>query len=84
MPEPTRTPHVVDLGEKRSLPARAWREVRRHRTAYAVLAAFVLASPFAVRLIFPEASPWVGLAGGLALGIWAAACAVPDKFLGSD
>jgi hypothetical protein len=84
MPERTHTPRVVELAPARSLGARVGRELRRHRTAYAVLAAFVVASPFVVPMIFPEASPWMGLAGGIALGIWAAACAVPDKFLGSD
>ena len=34
-------------------------------------------------MIFPEASPWLGLGGGLVFGVYAALCAVPDKFFGS-
>jgi len=56
-------------------------EVRSRPMAYGVLAAFALAGPVVTALLFPEAPPIVGLAGGLALGLYAALCAVPDKFL---
>lgn len=61
---------------------RVWAELRRHPMAWGVVAAFVLAGPLLVRLVFPEASPWIGVVGGVALGFYAATCAVPDKFLG--
>ena len=76
------TERLVPLARERSLRARVWRELRRHRVAYAVLLAFVLAGPLVTHLIFPEASPWIGVVGGVAFGVWAAACAVPDQFIG--
>jgi hypothetical protein len=61
--------------------ARLHAEVRRHAIAYAVVAVFLLLGPVLVYLIFPEASPLLGVIGGLAFGIYAALCAVPDRFL---
>ena len=60
--------------------ARLRRELWRHRIGYGVLAAFVLMGPLLVYLIFPDASPLLGLLGGLAFGIYAAVSAVPDRF----
>ncbi len=59
------------------------RELRDHAFAYGVVAAFLVAGPIAVAMIFPEASPWLGLVGGLVFGVYAALCAVPDKFFRS-
>jgi uncharacterized membrane protein YraQ (UPF0718 family) len=59
------------------------RELRDHSFAYGVVAAFLVAGPVAVTMIFPEASPWLGLVGGLVFGVYAALCAVPDKFFRS-
>jgi hypothetical protein len=59
------------------------RELRDHAFAYGVVAAFLVAGPIAVAMIFPEASPWLGLVGGLVFGFYAALCAVPDKFFRS-
>ncbi len=59
------------------------RELRDHAFAYGVVAAFLVAGPVAVAMIFPEASPWLGLVGGLVFGVYAALCAVPDKFFRS-
>jgi hypothetical protein len=73
---------LVPLDRERRLRARIGRELRRHRLAYAVLLAFVLAGPLVTHMIFPEASPWIGVVGGFAFGVWAATCAVPDQFLG--
>jgi len=56
--------------------------LREHATALGVLLAFVVAGPLVVSWTFPEVSPWVGVAGGLALGIWAALSAVPGHFYG--
>lgn len=58
------------------------RELREHAFAYGVVAAFLVAGPVAVAMIFPEASPLLGLLGGLVFGVYAALCAVPDKFFG--
>ncbi|MCL4686331.1 hypothetical protein KJ059_16455 [Myxococcota bacterium] len=59
------------------------RELREHMFAYGVVAVFLAAGPLAVAMIFPEASPLLGLVGGLVFGVYAALCAVPDKFFGS-
>jgi hypothetical protein len=56
------------------------RELRAHAVAYAVLAIFAAAGPLLVRWIFPGVTPWVGVVGGLAFGIYAALCAVPGRF----
>ena len=66
--------------KQRGLFWRILRELRAHRLAYAVLVIFTIAGPFLVPLLFPEASPAIGLAGGLALGVIAALSAVPDQF----
>lgn len=56
-------------------------EVRDHPFGYGVLAAFLVIGPVAASLLFPEAPPGVSIVGGLALGGYAALCAVPQKFL---
>ena len=56
-------------------------EVRSRPMAYGVLAAFLVAGPIVTGLLFPEAPPAAGFVGGLAIGIYAALCAVPGKFL---
>ncbi|HEX2483762.1 MAG TPA: hypothetical protein VHQ66_00580 [Myxococcota bacterium] len=66
--------------EGRGFVARLGHELRTHVVAYSVLVLFAAAGPLVVSWIFPDVSPWVGLAGGLALGIYAALCAVPDRF----
>jgi hypothetical protein len=55
-------------------------ELRTHAVAYVVLAGFAATGPLVVWWIFPGVTPWVGVVGGLALGIYAALCAVPDRF----
>lgn len=60
--------------------ARLRRELRGHLVAYGVLAAFVLIGPLLVHRIFPDVSPLLGLVGGLVFGVYAALCAVPDRF----
>ena len=59
----------------------AVREVKSHPFGYGVLAAFVVIGPVLVMMIFPEAPPSVVVIGGLAFGIYAALCAVPQKFM---
>ena len=65
---------------------RAWRqtlvrEVKSRPFGYSVLAAFVVGGPFIAVMIFPEALPSVAVVGGLAFGVYAALCAVPQKFM---
>lgn len=67
---------TADAGRWQTLVA----AVRRAWLAWAVFAVFGLAGPVAVRLMFPEASPWIGLVGGVLFGGYAALCAVPGKF----
>ena len=61
--------------------ARLREELRTHPFGYTVLAIFVLAGPFAAPYLFPQAPPAVAAVGGLAFGLYAALCAVPQKFL---
>ena len=56
-------------------------EVRSHAVGYSVLAAFMLAGPLVSHLIFPQAPLGVALIGGVAFGVCATVCAVPEKFL---
>ena len=60
---------------------RVKREVRRHRAGYVIVGLFALAGPLLAEMVFPMAPTGAGLAGGLALGIYAGLCAVPEKFL---
>jgi len=56
-------------------------EIRTHPFGYSVLAIFVLAGPALAPLLFPQAPPAAAAVGGLAFGLYAALCAVPQKFL---
>ena len=56
-------------------------EIRSHPFGYSVLAIFTLISPFAISFLFPQASPAVAVVGGLVFAVYAALCAVPQKFL---
>ena len=67
--------------ERPSRLAAILREVRGHPFGYTVLGLFVVAGPFAAPLVFPQAPPAVAVVGGLAFGVYAALCAVPQKFL---
>jgi len=66
---------------KRSWKESLIHEVRTHPFGYVVLALFVLAGPLLAPLLFPQAPPAVAAVGGLAFGLYAALCAVPQKFL---
>ena len=63
------------------LAGRVKEEVTSRPFAYGVLAAFLVAGPVVTHLLFPEAPTGVGIAGGLAFGLYAALCAVPQKFI---
>lgn len=56
-------------------------EVKSHPFGYGVLAAFIVIGPALIMMIFPEAPPAVVVVGGLAFGVYAALCAVPQKFM---
>jgi hypothetical protein len=56
-------------------------EIRTHPFGYSVMAVFVLAGPVVASYLFPQAPTGVAVIGGLALGIFAALCAVPGKFI---
>jgi hypothetical protein len=77
--EPTRAERRPRGAPARCLAALR-RELRTHALAYSILALFAAAGPFVVAWLFPGVTPWVGVVGGLALGIYAALCAVPDRF----
>jgi hypothetical protein len=64
-----------------TLWARAVAEVRGRPKPYALMAAFVIAGPVITSYLFPEAPLGVQIVGGGAFGIYAALCAVPQKFL---
>jgi hypothetical protein len=66
---------------KRSWKESLVHEVRTHPFGYVVLALFVLAGPLLAPMLFPQAPPAVAVVGGLAFGLYAALCAVPQKFL---
>jgi hypothetical protein len=70
-----------ELADWQKLKAGVLKEVRTHPFGYAVLAAFLVGGPFLAILIFPEAPPAVAAVGGLAFGVYAAICAVPQKFM---
>ncbi len=69
------------MADRQKLKANVVKEVRTHPFGYAVLAVFVIGGPFISILIFPEAPPAVAAVGGLAFGVYAALCAVPQKFM---
>lgn len=68
--------------EPPSRAARVWAELRRHPYAYLVTVAFAVAGAVAAPMLFHGATPAMGAVGGMALGVYAALCAVPNKFLG--
>lgn len=56
-------------------------EIRTHPFGYSVLAAFVVLGPVLAVMIFPQAPPAAAAIGGLAFGVYAALCTVPQKFM---
>jgi len=56
-------------------------ELREHPMAYAVLLAFAVAGPVVSHVLFPGAPRGVGIFGGVAFGVYAALCAMPQRFL---
>jgi hypothetical protein len=56
-------------------------EIRSHPFGYGVLAVALLIGPFLIMMIFPEVTPLQAVVGGIAFGVYAALCAVPQKFM---
>lgn len=77
------TLRVIDgqASGKPPLRTRLGRELRRHWIGYSVLAVFAAAGAILTPWFLPGASPYAGAFGGFALGVYAALCAVPDRFL---
>lgn len=75
--------------ESNELPAEAspgwlaagWNEVREHPMAYFVLLLFVVAGPVVTHVLFPDAPRGAGLFGGIAFGVYACLCAMPQRFV---
>lgn len=57
------------------------REVKSHPFGYGVLAVAVVMGPVLISMIFPQVTVPQAIAGGLAFGVYAALCAVPQKFM---
>jgi hypothetical protein len=64
-------------GWRRSVVA----ELKSRPLADGLLAVFMLACPVLGLLLFPEAPPAVAVIGGMAVGLYAAVVAGPQKFL---
>jgi hypothetical protein len=61
--------------------ARMLRELRTRPFGYTVLALFLVAGPVVSTILFPQAPIAVTIVGGLVFGLYAALCAVPQKFI---
>ncbi|MBY0398764.1 hypothetical protein K2X89_00575 [Myxococcota bacterium] len=86
MPDTKADPKSDTKADAMGFERRRWvnaivREVKSHPFGYGVLAAFIVIGPALVMMIFPEAPPSVIVVGGLAFGVYAALCAVPQKFM---
>ncbi|MFK7896008.1 MAG: hypothetical protein AB8G23_09250 [Myxococcota bacterium] len=74
--------NVVELSaEKPSLIQRIVAEVKGRPFAYSVLGVSLVAGPIIATMIFPQAPPGAAATGGLLFGVYAALCAVPQKFM---
>ena len=85
-PDSIPDPDALPGGAVSTPDARGWRErlvteIREHPMAYVVLAGMVAAGPLVASALFPEAPTGVAIVGGLIFGVYAALCAVPQKFL---
>ena len=70
----------MSVSIRQRIATRVRHEWQNHRFGYSVVLAFALAGPVLVHFLFEEVTPWVGVFGGIAFGVYAALCAVPDKF----
>lgn len=81
MPDPSRDNVTPIETARRSWAQTVVREVRDHPMAYFVLLLFVIAGPIVTAILFPDAPRGVGVFGGMAFGIYACLCAMPQRFL---
>ena len=68
-------------GDRPSWRTRMLRELRARPFGYTVLALFLVAGPVVSTILFPQAPAAVTIVGGLVFGLYAALCAVPQKFI---
>ena len=66
---------------KPSLGARLIAELRARPVAWITFAAILVIAPIILKMIFPDATPGVLVAGTIAFTAYAAACTVPGRFL---
>ena len=67
--------------ERTSLVARLVAEMKSRPVAWITFAALLVLAPIILKMIFPEATPGVLIAGTIAFTAYAAACTVPGRFL---
>jgi hypothetical protein len=74
---------VAEAGgeERPSIGARIVAEVKSRPVAWITFAALLVIAPVILKMIFPEATPGVLVAGTIAFTAYAAACTVPGRFL---
>lgn len=79
----TRRDSVAEAGaeERPSIGARIVAEVKSRPVAWITFAALLVLAPMILKMIFPEATPGVLVAGTIAFTAYAAACTVPGRFL---
>ena len=64
-----------------TLGQRIVRELKSRPVAWITAAALLVLSPIILKMIFPDATPGVLVAGTIAFTAYAAACTVPGRFL---
>lgn len=67
--------------ERPSIGARLVAEMKSRPVAWITFAALLVLAPIILKMIFPEATPGVLVAGTIAFTAYAAACTVPGRFL---
>ena len=67
--------------DRPSLGARIVAEMKSRPVAWITFAALLVLAPIILKMIFPEATPGVLIAGTIAFTAYAAACTVPGRFL---
>ncbi|MBB84928.1 MAG: hypothetical protein CL931_14055 [Deltaproteobacteria bacterium] len=67
--------------ERTRLGARILAELKARPAAWITCATLLVVAPVILKMIFPDATPGVLIAGTLAFTAYAAACTVPGRFL---
>lgn len=73
--EAAKTAEHVSLGE------RVVRELKSRPLAWLTAGVLLAIAPILLKMIFPDATPGVLIAGTIAFAAYAAACTVPGRFL---